>query len=583
MTYRTTCLERTTSEQFWDDMLTNYVLSGHVSEGESLVYHVMDMPKHGLQEKVKLLGSISNFHWWASFDLNCTQQKSTSAARYHQHLLFFPGENRKYQPTSPRNMLMSALPYLPCEDMLDDRQLYGYAKSFSFNLMLLVKYDLEQEVEIVKKRQHLTSPSSPLPTNEVSDEPAPKRRKYASRVISAGPEVLLEEVGLASVDGDSVLKNAVSERSLFDLFSLSMHSEDGFFQWRMHLEDEDIVVMNDYCPTSGKLKPLDYVHVKAALTDSAELQIKCTCKIYQYLQGHALQEAQLQEDVETVLDPKFTCMHCRFYKTYLQPIQGSLRNQDPVSALHEKLLKTDAEINCPVLLLGEAAPGATTKLSVAGPDSVSLVHIHFTASGCMAKCMDGLCYAQYHVKKRIPRATSLREIPQGQMCDHLYTLLHNNDCLERYFPHYFNSSDQTLDNTEQNLDHPVGPDSEPDVINIDDIGASRKTSGNISFNIHEGKWECNSHSSYTPTDNRYDPDLVRNTKARLNCFEAEASVSGHFKGPDLHPPVFDDDGQLNPCECGAVLEHSLSREVLVYTRQVTIVQFAKQSCKHSCM
>jgi len=552
------------------------VLNGHESEGDSLVYHVLDMPMQTMQEKVKLLASISNYHWWASFDLSCNR-KASKSVRYHQHLLFFPGESRKYLSASPRNMLMYALPSLPSSNMLDDRQLVGYAKSFSYNLMLLVKYDLEQGVEVVKSRQDPSLTEPPPPTNDDELEPAPKKRKYASRVISAGPEVLLEEAGLASRDGSMALKNAVSERSLFELFSLSMHSEDGFLQWRMHFEEEDVVVMNDYCPTSGKLKPLDYVHVKAIVTDSAELQIKCTCRIYQYMQTKALQRTDVEEGTDTVLDPHFTCMHCRFFSTYLQPMQATLRGHNPVSTLHSKLMQTDSEINSPIILLGEVSPGATTKLSVAGPDSVSLVHIHFTSSGCMAKCQDGACYAQYSIKKKIPKAISLRDIERKGMCDHLYTLFCNNDFLEEIFPHYF-KNDPIPDAAEANAPSSsvsqdtdeLNPAIDPD-INTDDIGIKPKTQGYISFNVNEGKWQCTSHSDYTPSDNRFDPDLVRNTRARLQHFFQDMGPSGAYEGPMLKPKVVNEDDELLPCQCGQPFVESTTRMVHVYTRQVTIV------------
>ena len=50
----------------WDALLTQYVLQGHESDGDTVVEHVLDLPVDTLQEQVSLWSAVSNFHWWCS-------------------------------------------------------------------------------------------------------------------------------------------------------------------------------------------------------------------------------------------------------------------------------------------------------------------------------------------------------------------------------------------------------------------------------------------------------------------------------------------------------------------------------------
>ncbi len=551
------------------------MLEGQESEGETLVNHVLDMSTQTLQDQVKLLGSVSNYHWWASLDSSGNLKSSTNQPKYLQHLLFHPG-NRKNLPASPRNLLMYLLPHVRSEQMPGIDIATDFQRKLVFNIMALVKYDLELEVEILhSKHKGPAPPTSPPPTNvdEVMGPPL-KRRRYAYREVSAAPEVLLEDSDLASGGGRCAVTSSVPQRNMFTSFSEALHSIHGKVLWRKHWQDEHVVVLNDYCPHSGQLKPLDFVHVTATDTDSDEVQVKCTCRIYQYMHGRALHKEHLEEGVDTVLASNFTCMHCRFYSKFLQQIQPLVgRSQECVNKLHEKVKQSEIELNAPVVLLGEANPATTTKLSVIGVDSLSVVHIHFTNTGCFATCQDGRCQTLHKPRKRVPTGISLRDLDKGQMCEHLHTLFHNQDVLEGLFPAYFNSEDPNPGAGAEESDIADVP--EPEVVNQDDIWIRNKTSDNISFNVNEGTWQCHAHSHYQPLLDRHDPDLVSNTKTRHLYCNGAVNHRGHYLGPSLSPDMSVEEGEPDrTCvACGAQFTSVDERPVLVYARSVSVIGY----------
>ncbi len=559
----------------WDSILTDFVLDGQESLGETLVNHILDMPVETLQDQVKLLGSVSNYHWWASLDIYGKQKSASNQPKYQQHLLFFPGQ-RKALPSSPRNLLMYLAPHMRTPQMLEPRFCTPHQRQIVQNIMQLVKYDQEIEVTILHKKQsqqQATSPPSPTTDNEMG--PPLKRRRYAYREISAAPGDILEGT---CRDGLQAVESSVPQRTLFTSFSEELHSR-GIVQWRMHLEDLDTVILNDYSATSGQLRPLDYVHVTAYKTDSDQVQIKCTCRIYQYMHSQALRKSHMEDGHETVLALSFTCMHCRFYSTYLQQFSSLFNSQDCLNKLHEKVRQTEVEVNAPVVLLGESGTNITTKLSVAGPDSVALLHIHFSPSGCFATCQDGVCQTLYKVKRRVPVGISLRELERGQMCDHIYTLFHNQDFLDALFPDFFNPADPPLEPPVEVDDTDPADGPAPEVINQDDMGVRTKISENIAFNVSEGRWECSSHSHFKPRLDRFDPDLVRATQARLEHCRPPLTNRGHYKGPQLSPDMTPPEGQaekLCPAPgCGSPFTDHVERHVTVYTREVCL------SCSNS--
>ena len=529
---------------------SKYAEKGQESEGETLVSHIEHLPVVSLQEQFELLGSISNYHWWSSSDQWGKPISTKNLPRASQHMLFYPGK-RKYPPTSPRNILMYLLPLANTIKPPVPQSVHGTSLGkLVYNLMVMVNFDQGQKASILHQQvAGIPSKSSSKPTNEpVGDGPQPKRRKYASRNPAEATDF--------SDDLDMVT-SSVSQRTQFMLFSEQMHM-NGYIQWRKHSEEQDVIVMNDYCCETGKLKPLEYVHVTVKHNDSDHLEVQCSCRIYSY--------------DDTILDQNKTCMHCRFYKEYLVPVQANLTSQDCINKLHQKVKQHENEINSPVILLGEPSPTTSTKFSVVGEDSFSLVHVHFSPSGCIASCQNGLC-SHYNVRCRVPKVISLDQLSQGNRCPHLYTLYRNNDILEELFPEYF--KEPTTDTAEDGTD--PSEIVEPEVINTDDIGLNKKP-GNISFDINEGKWKCNSHSMYKPPLDRHDPDLVQCSAKRFQT--CTPLPTGFLKGPDLFTSM-EKDGEPRKClfETDGVPCHEVyttetelqKRPVTVYTRYVSMI------------
>jgi len=559
-----------------DEHLTRYVLGGHESDCDTVVQHVIDLPSDSLQEQVLVWSSVSNFHWWASLKSSGDFFSKKNQPKYSQHLLINP-ERKSLLPASPRNILMHCLPSLTGADLPQTLQYVSERQAdieqrFMRNLMHLVRYD-QEDLDSIVSQDPPVHVEPPPPTNvELPEEPPVKKRKYTARVLTGIPEDLIDEALLASGDGEEAVESVASTRTQFDLFCEKLHLDDGFVQWRSFSNQEDVVIMNDYCPITGQWKSLDYVHVTASFTDSAEVQIQCTCRTYQYMQGKALQKVNLDNPEGTVLAPNFTCMHCRFYAEYLQPIHHSFHSQDPASPMHRKVFPTLKEVNEGVVLLGVVSPKSTTKLSVMGHDNSSpaLVHIHFTSTGCYAKCQDGMCSAIFHIRKRIPQGISLRDLPKGQMCPHLHTLHYYQEFLEQLFPEFFKPKDP-LPPTSSAEDNPIllEAESEPHNPNQEDIEVRGFDPGTISFNVHESKWECQSHSTHNPKDSRHDPDLVKYTRERLTHCGGELNEKGLYKGPDLF-------SSLAACpECGEEFcqdTDMVYRTVVVYTRYVSIIR-----------
>ena len=93
---------------------------------------------------------------------------------------------------------------------------------------------------------------------------------------------------------------------------------DGTIQWRQHSEFQDVVIMSDYNPGTGLLKPLSYVHLTCTTTSNGETSLlKGKCQIYNTIKCAGLSNIELLDDEDAVLDEGITCMHCRFHKEHL--------------------------------------------------------------------------------------------------------------------------------------------------------------------------------------------------------------------------------------------------------------------------
>ena len=279
------------------------------------------------------------------------------------------------------------------------------------------------------------------------------------------------------------------------------------------------------------------------------------------MHSKALQKTTMNPG-ETVLDTNFTCMHCRFYCQYLEPIEDSLHSQDPLSRVHQLIQQTLKDLNSHIAVVGSSSPNTTTKFSVFGGGNYSFIHLYFPFNVCQVKCMNGLCFKKIP-RTRVPRGISLGDLPRGKMCGHLQTLLSNQDLLEELYPDYFKTTAPAPgDLTEPQAD--TVPD--PEIINFDDLGVRDFDPGLFAFNVNEGRWECTSYSTHAPKDNRLHPELVKSTQERLKHCAGDVDRNGHYKGPDLV------NYSTNCSECGEELTENSEariRSVTVYTRAVS--------------
>lgn len=515
------------------------------------------MPVDTVSQQVELISSISNFHWWASLTLK-GDKKTANSVRNQERLLFYPG-TYKYVPVSPRNQTL----YYFKHDDSDHR--------FLRNISYLIRFDREQEDLLKVPLPTLSSDTDP-------NAPPPKKRRYATRtkkvkVISASPQDLLDD--LSCTEGGDSVTSAVPQRSHFTLFSEELITA-GTIQWRSHSDMEDIVVLSDYDPSTGKLKPLDYCHVTASIIAPDNVQIKCTCRIYQYMQGKAMQKAQLELDEEPVLANNFTCMHCRFYMSTLTPMKASLFSHNPSNQVEFKIHQSLANVNNPIVLLGSANAQSVSKLSVLGGDSTSLVHIHFYPNATLSKCMNGICEILFGGKKKLPLGPISFEKARAEgdgLCPHLQTLFANKEFLTEAFPGHFGETIQDQENDADEADSLLGddvmvPGSE---VNVEDADINDHKSDLISFDADSGQWVCRSYSKHQPKPNCLDPKLVEHVTQRKVYLQGDPGCDGFYTGPDLEVSLENDDGSPRTCLHGVEFTHdqAVSHKAKVYTRQVT--------------
>ena len=103
--------------------------------------------------------------------------------------------------------------------------------------------------------------------------------------------------------------------------------------------------------------------------------ITCTCDIYRIIQCAAHQQVPIwPEDEETFPDNSFTCMHCQFYKDFLVNAYQRLNQQNTCLTLTLNKVQDSLQyMNYPVHLLGNVLSHATTKFSVQGDSTYSVV------------------------------------------------------------------------------------------------------------------------------------------------------------------------------------------------------------------
>ncbi len=486
-------------------------------------------------EQVSVLGSISNLHWFDSKKKNCEYTPKKS------QYFFIPPDvlgneeywHPKHFPASPRHQILFYFYTQP-----------NHSRRLHSCLLSYLSFDRD--------------PSS-MSFLQTSEGPQAKRRRYCARTVSGTAEQFVRSMELSS---ENLVENvASSERGFYEPFMEQLVSE-GLLQWRKFGEDVNVVVMSDYCESTGKLLPLSYVHVTAIQTEGS-LFVKCTCKIHKKLMGSALRvetERLKESGGETFLEENFTCMHCRCYRDELHQHRFSIFRHNRTSHLLSKFQDTCDSVNNPVVLLGAASLAITTKLSVLAGDSCALVHINFTDSkNCFARCQDGKCEALHQNRSKLARRLRQKTKPSDQYCPHIQTLQANSEFLrEVVFPDYFlGPSEEDVEGGEEPMEiEEADASSLPSTSfsedqNLEDLLLCRKISTQVTFNRETGLWECNSATQCKPKDMQ-DPELVKCTGQRLTYIHPDTLLrSGFYKGPDLIPSMYTVDGSVKDCPCHA--------------------------------
>ena len=229
-------------------------------------------------------------------------------------------------------------------------------------------------------------------------------------------------------------------------------------------------------------------------------------------------------------------MHCRFYQDHLVNAYENICNLTTALTRPLAMVKESLQyMNQPIQLLGNVIDRGTTKFSVKGMDSYSIVHISFYLGKCMTTCLDGICSTLYKTHKKIPKRISISN--KSKCCSHLNTMYDNIEYVRSFFPHYFE------ENTNEVNGNPVLPPQEE--VNNEDENINVCESGN--FNKEKGLWNFRSLSKHIPFDNMMDPGLIFATQNR-NDIVTSANINmdtGLYEYLHLKPCI---DGKV--CNCG---------------------------------
>ncbi len=361
-----------------------------------------------------------------------------------QHILTPQEDSGKhcFLPSSPRNQLMYFL-----QNSIESR--------FCDTVAYLLLYDREEEETVLAE---CSQEDRPRERRQV------KRRRYATREVPLSAEEFCESL---SVDSESV-KNLLTKKQVqFSEFCQDLISS-GVILWRKHSETVQVVVMSDYSPTTGKICPLDFVHVTGKELGGKWL-VSCSCSMYKTMEGVALKKVKLHRGEEAVLDSKFSCMHVRLYTEQLHPNRFDLAAKNCTSTLLKFVQNNMVFVNNPVVLLGVASVGGTTKFSVLVDSSeCQFVNMHFSRSCCFVKCQKGLCATSpFFARTRVPRAVPMEtRSARRQVCNHLETFLCNGKVWRNLFPHFFRQG-PTDDQEEADEDEdPDGATGHPHLQNL---------------------------------------------------------------------------------------------------------------------
>ena len=149
-------------------------------------------------------------------------------------------------------------------------------------------------------------------------------------------------------------------------------------------------------------------------------------------------------------------MHCRFYQDHLVDAYENICNSTTALTRPLAMVKESLQyMNQPIQLLGNVIDRGTTKFSVKGMDSYSIVHISFCVGKCMTTCQDGICSTLHKTHKKIPQRISISN--KSKCCSHLNTMYDNIEYVRSFFP-------SSRSRGGQGGHGPPGPDQQPNFL-----------------------------------------------------------------------------------------------------------------------
>ena len=245
----------------------------------------------------------------------------------------------------------------------------------------------------------------------VEQPPRKKRRKQAAKLITVSPDMLCEGMKL---DLTSVMNSSSENRSLYTSFKESLLLE-GSITWRIHTDEMDVCHMNDYHTSTGVLLPTSFVHITCIKDEFCQPIIQCSCAIYKMIQCSQKGKTPIwlmeEDEEDESLAETFSCMHAHFYREHLvTAFEECLSPSRKLSRHLQMVHNTMHNMNVPLLLAGDVLPTGTTKFSVRGSDSCSILHVTFYQSKCFIKCLNGLCAVQLTNKKKFAKSISLQQL-----------------------------------------------------------------------------------------------------------------------------------------------------------------------------
>jgi hypothetical protein len=391
---------------------------------------------------------------------------------------------------------------------------------------------------LLKVDQRVNEPVG-MDASSAEQPPAKKaKRTYKARVLAASPQEVSQQLG---VEFPVAQNRASGHRTLFTRFSEDL-TTIGYIQWVSTSPTRNLIVMNDYCPTTGDLLPQKFVLLD---TEEGDLNLgaKCSCTNYKQLETCVGVELQLDEEVFLAINPgnnrSTSCMHCRYYGQYLKGTLDQINiDSSNLSHVQQKVYDSISTMGDPVLILGGLNPHSTTKLCVEGAeeeDDYAMVNVTWTGQGYMSRCLEGLCQATLINSKKLPRKAK----PLGpNFCSHLRTLHSNLDVLGDMLSTALEGPDEGEEDENGELFPPAS--------NLQDQDEGlRDLPVDVHFDVQKGMWLSQSRSQHKPCGPSDEllitSAMTRHQYVRRDNFQSD----GCYPGPDLKPNL------KETCPCGA--------------------------------